>query len=148
MNLYQYVAYKNPEGAKRVINSYGEKAIRQPDILAKQLAEKVNKHGKEALYRITSVHPDLKLISDYHEVNAPKVEEKKEDKPCTCGKNDYSSADGAEASEVKKVVEDIKRKQEIDSVASASQKTEKSDRTELMIIGAVALIGLALVTRN
>lgn len=147
MNLFQYVAYKNPEGAKRVINSYGEKAIKQPDMLAKQLADKVNKHGKEALYRITSVHPDLKLISDYHEVNQPKKEEK-EDKPCTCGKSDYSNADGGEASEVKKVVEDIKRKQELDSVATASQGKERSDKTELMIIGAVALIGLALVTRN
>lgn len=145
MTIFEYTALKNPEGAKRVVNSFGEKAIRNPQALARQLADKVNKHGEKALYRIASVHPDFKLVSDYVKVNQKDSEEKEEKSSCSCQKENYSNADGND--EVKKAIEDVKRKQELDSVASNSSK-EKSDKTELMIIGAVALIGLALVTRN
>lgn len=137
MTLYEYVAYKNPNGAKRVINSYGAKAIRRPDILARQLADVVNKNGKEALYRIASVHPDKELLTHLVEFNNKKKAEE-ETKSCSCEEKSFLSADGQM---IKDAVEDLKRSNE-------KSDSGKSDKTELMIIGAVALIGIALVMKN
>ena len=141
MTIYEYVAYKNPIGAKTVLNSFGEKAVPRPDILARQLANAVNKHGKDALYRIASVHPDLQLVTEY---NKQALKPKEEDKPCGCEKKEslFSSAEGQE---IKKAVETISLKQD---ALSNSQKEPKSDKTELMIIGAVVLVSLALVMKR
>ena len=145
MTIYEYVAAKNPIGAKNVLNSFGEKAVPRPDILARQLANCVNKHGKNALYRIAAVHPDLKLVSEYH-----KESTKNEHTPCECDKckmmdkeQIFSSADGQE---VKKTIEDIKNKQA--EMLNAPKESTKSDSKELMIVGAVVIIALALVMKK
>jgi hypothetical protein len=70
MTIYQYIAYKNPMGAKKVLDSFGMRATRQPEVLARQLAGAVNRHGEQAMYRIASVHPDLELITEFNEYNA------------------------------------------------------------------------------
>tara|TARA_R110000787_G_scaffold44415_9_gene109032 strand:- start:448 stop:885 length:438 start_codon:yes stop_codon:yes gene_type:complete len=143
MTIYHYIAYKNPNGAKNVLNSFGEKAIRKPEILAEQLANTVRKHGKEALFRIASVHPDLKLVSEYNKV-ATKNDEPKE-KPCSCDKEKESLFSSAEGQDIKKSVELLTQKQnQIDN----SPKEQKSDSKELMIVGAVVVIALALVMKK
>lgn len=145
MTIYEYVALKNPIGAKTVLNSFGEKAVPRPDILARQLADSVKKHGKDALYRIASVHPDLNLLSEYY-----KQSTKNDHTPCECEKCQvtasepvFSSADGQE---VKKAVEEIKTKQDV--IANTPKEASKSDSKDLMIIGAVAVIALALVMKK
>tara|TARA_R110002020_G_scaffold468211_1_gene692325 strand:+ start:132 stop:575 length:444 start_codon:yes stop_codon:yes gene_type:complete len=147
MNLYEYVAVKNPVGAKTVLNSFGVKAVRRPDILSRQLANSVNKYGKEALFRIAAIHPDLQLVTEYNKAVAVNNGESNE-KYCQCGKKKeekeslFSSAEGQE---IKKAVEDLSLK--TDSLANTPKET-KSDKTELMIIGAVVLVGLALVMKK
>lgn len=146
MTLYHYVAEKNPIGAKKVLNSFGEKAVPRPDILAKQLANCVNQHGKECLYRIAAVHPDLDLVSQYY-LQATRNEHT----PCECDKctkeaekeSVWASADGQE---IKKTVEEIKNKQEAQN--GNAPKTEKSESKDLMILGVVAVIALALVMKK
>jgi hypothetical protein len=145
MTIYEYVATKNPIGAKTVLNSFGEKAVPRPDILAKQLANAVNKHGKDALFRIASVHPDMQLISEYNkQVN--KSSEAVEEKSCGCEKKEVESLfSSAEGQEIKKAVETLSLKQD---TLSNTPKESKSDSKDLMIIGAVAVIALALVMKK
>ena len=145
MNLYEYVAVKNPVGAKNVLNSFGEKAVPRPDILARQLANSVNKYGKDALFRIASVHPDIQLISEYNK-QANKVSDAENEKTCSCKKETAESLfSSAEGQEIKKAVEDLSQKQ---SALANSPKESKSDSKDLMIIGAVVLVALALITKK
>lgn len=150
MTIYEYVALKNPIGAKTVLNSFGEKAVRRPDILAKQLANSVNKYGKEALYRIASVHPDLRLVTEYNKQSIALEEVAKgegKEKPCGCEKEKEKESlfSSAEGQEIKKAVEDLSLKT---NTLANTPKEQKSDKTELMIIGAVVLVGLALVMKK
>lgn len=145
MTIYEYVAAKNPIGAKTVLNSFGEKAVPRPDILARQLANAVNKHGKDALFRIASVHPDMQLISEYNKQTA-QVNEVEEGKSCGCDKEKSDSIfSSAEGQEIKKAVETLSLKQ--DALATPP-KEPKSDSKDLMIIGAVVVVALALVMKK
>ena len=146
MTLYEYVAVKNPIGAKTVLNSFGEKAVPRPDILAKQLANAVNKYGKDALFRIASVHPDMQLISEYNK-ESNKSKDVVEEKSCGCkDKKEESIFSSAEGQEIKKAVETLSLKQDAQSNIPKESKT--SDSKDLMIIGAVAVIALALVMKK
>jgi|TARA_R110000796_G_scaffold71585_7_gene162472 hypothetical protein len=148
MTIYEYVATKNPIGAKTVLNSFGEKAVPRPDILAKQLANAVNKHGKDALFRIASVHPDMNLISEYNKQVSKNndVVEAVEEKSCGCKEKEVESLfSSAEGQEIKKAVENLSLKQD---TLSNTPKESKSDSKDLMIIGAVAVIALALVMKK
>jgi hypothetical protein len=147
ITIYDYIALKNPNGAKSVLNSFGEKAVRKPDILARQLANTVNKHGKEALFRIASVHPDSSLITEYNKQSNLSVESTKEDKPCGCekGKDKESLFLSAEGQEIKQAVEKLSLKQD---ALTNTPRESKSDSKDLMIIGAVVLVALALVMKK
>jgi hypothetical protein len=136
ITLYEYVADKNPNGAKNVLNSFGKKAVRRPDILAQQLADLVNQRGKEALYRIASVHPDLELISHHNEYKQSQAEK------AQAKDSIFSSAEGQE---IKRAVDDLKRNHQ---APVSTPQAEKSEKAELMIIGAVVLVGLALVLKK
>ena len=146
--LYHYVAAKNPVGAKNVLNSFGEKAVPRPDILASQLANCVNRHGKDCLYRIAAVHPDLELVSEYY-----KHATQNENTPCGCdkGKSEDETKsvwDSADGQEIKKTVEEIKNKQSTQNTNNQTPKEKESQSRDLMIIGAVAVIALALVMKK
>ena len=140
MNIYNYVALKNPHGAKDVINSFGKKAIRQPEALAKQLADTVNRHGKEALRRIAAVHPDLELLTAFNE----NEQSKSKDKPCKCNDKEKSSFSSADGQAIKQAVEEISKKQDLSNNTPKEQPV-KTDNTNIMILGAVAILGLALI---
>ena len=138
MTIYEYVAQKNPIGAKNVLNSFGHKAVPRPDILARQLANSVNQYGKEALYRIAAIHPDLELIEHYLDHSESK---EAKSKTVEAEKSLFSSAEGQE---IKRAVEDIKNNQN----SKNNAPKEKSEKTELLIIGAVVLVALALVLKK
>jgi flagellar hook-basal body complex protein FliE len=131
--------------AKKVLDSFGMKAVRKPDVLARQLADAVNRHGKQAMYRIAAVHPDLELITQFNEYNAQK--ENKSDS-CGCKDKDTSLFSSAEGQVIKSAVEDIKRNQEASNQVNSNAKEGRSEKSELMIIGAIALVGLALVLKK
>jgi|10_taG_2_1085330.scaffolds.fasta_scaffold34704_4 hypothetical protein len=137
MNIYEYTAYNNPLGAKKIITHYGEKAIRRPDILARQLAGCVANNGKDALLMVCEVHPDYKLIKDYTEYQA------KKDAKAIKDKNPFANAEGEE---LLASVKEIKDKS--DSSTPSVIPKDKSEKTELLIIGGVILVSLALITKK
>ena len=136
MTIYEYIAYKNPHGAKEVLNNFGIKAIRDPKVLSKQLAYVVSKHGKKGLYHIASAHPDLELITHYNE-----HKNKKTEKPEEKIESPFASAEGQA---IITAVDNIKSNQEM----ARNDKTDKSDKTEMFIIGAVVLVSLALILKK
>lgn len=131
MTIFEYMASANPNGAKNVINSFGKKANRNPVILAKQLAMCVNKHGQSALYQIALNHPDKALITECNMRENEKFEK--------------SPMSNAEGQEVKKLIEDLTDKGSTAPPAPPYVHPKKSESTELFIIGAVAIVGLALI---
>jgi hypothetical protein len=144
MTIFEYIALTNPNGAKNVINHFGEKANRNPRVLAKQVAMMVNKHGQEALFRIAQNHPDKELLKQYFEVQNPS---KKDEEKCGCEKkeNIWSSAEGQA---LKEKVQEISTKQDISNSQPKVDNNGKSEKTEMLIIGAIALVGLALVLKK
>ena len=133
MTIFEYMASANPNGAKNVINSFGKKANRNPEILAKQLAMCVNKHGQSALYQIALNHPDKALITECN----MRENEKSEESPMS----------NAEGQELKKLIEDLTDNRRGYKAPTISDRESKktSESTELFIIGAVAIVGLALI---
>jgi hypothetical protein len=135
MNLYQYTAYSNPLGAKKIVNHYGELAVRRPDILSRQLAKCVTNHGKEALLMICSIHPDLELINQYTEHRANKeADELKKTNP-------FLSADGEK---LIKDIEEIKSKSEEKKV----EPTQKNEKAELLMILGFITVSLAIIMKK
>ena len=130
-------------GAKKVLDSFGMRATRKPEVLARQLADAVNRHGEQAMYRIASVHPDLELITEFNEYNA-----KREAKADSSKEKETSLFSSAEGQAIKSAVEDIKRRQEFSNMVGNTPKEVRSEKTELLIIGAIALVGLALVLKK
>lgn len=136
MNIYQYTAFQNPQGASRVIGSYGLQPSRDPRQLGYQLAYVVAKGGEPALVEVAKIHPDFALIQENVEPKAPLLEllEKKTEKtPAnTCGC--HSNANG------------------FFNANGATMKSEVSGRlnpnlSEIIVTGGIALIGLALVLK-
>ena len=59
MNVYEYVAESNPQGAERIMNSFNYDAIDAPDMGLSQLVDKV---GEPALQKVMENHPDKDII--------------------------------------------------------------------------------------
>jgi hypothetical protein len=143
MTIFDYIAYSNPLGAKQVLDSFGMRATRKPEILARQLANCVNQHKAEAMFRIAAIHPDRELITEFNAHNQPKEIETKSSND----KEEVSLFSSAEGQAIKSAVEDLKRNQEISNQVGGSREP-KSEKSELLIIGAIALVGLALVLKK
>ena len=128
MNMYFYIALKNPNGAKQVINSYGQRAIRNPKALAGQLAECVNRNGREALDRVAMIHPDRTLFVASHREDNPMSEA-------------FSRVDGQAL------------KAEVDALRNGTNSEQKGankegSKLDTMVMAGVILIGLALVLKK
>ena len=89
MNIYQYTAINNPNGAREVVESYGLRADRKN--LGKQLALCVAKNGADALNRVASVHPDLPLFQKQIDTFKEKYKKEFESKD---DKSNFSNMDG------------------------------------------------------
>jgi hypothetical protein len=134
MNIYQYTAINNPNGAREVVESYGLRADRKN--LGKQLALVVAKNGEEALSKVASVHPDLPLFQkqiDNFKEKYKKEFESKEDK------SNFSNMDG------QMIKQEITRLN--DNVSNASG-SDKDASHKLLIIGGILVIGLAIIFKK
>jgi hypothetical protein len=135
MNIYQYTAINNPNGARAVIESYNLRPENKK--LSRQLAYVVLKNGEEALNKVASIHPDLglfqKQIDDYKE----KIKKDCEDKTSS-----FSSADGQS---IKAEITSLK-----DSVNGSKQVAPDGGKSkaELLIIGGIIVIGLAIIFKK
>ena len=135
MNIYQYTATNNPNGAREVIESYGIRAEKKK--LSRQLAYVVSKNGEEALNKVASIHPDLglfqKQIDDYKE----KIKKDCEDKTSS-----FSNADGQS---IKAEITSLKSS--MDGSKQVVPDSGKS-KAELLIIGGIIVIGLAIIFKK
>lgn len=133
MNIYQYTALNNPNGARQVVESYSIRPDKK--LLPKQLAFVVAKHGEEALSRVASIHPDLPLFQKQIDGFKEKIKKEHEEK------NIFSNANGQQ---IKDEISKLK-----DSFHNADGDKDKSkNKYELFIIGGVIILGLAIVFRN
>ena len=131
MNIYQYTAINNPNGARQVVESYGIRADRK--LLPKQLAFVVAKNGEDALNKVASIHPDLPLFQK--QIDGFKDKYKKDSEE----KSNFSNANGQQ---IKDEIKSLK-----DSVTAPKEDTGKG-KYELLIIGGIIVLGLAIVFRN
>jgi hypothetical protein len=136
MNYYHYLALENPNGVASILSEYGIKPSRNVNQLSKQLTQCVNRHGEDCLYKTTLIHPDRELMLDAFKVEIEKEKPKKEEVSNACGCSNFSNAN-ANGQEIKKVVENIGFS---NAIGDAQNK-----KTELLIVGGVVLIALALI---
>jgi len=134
MNIYQYTAINNPNGSREVVESFGIQADRRQ--LAKQLAMVVAKHGNEALSLMASVHPDFSLFQK--QIDDFKEKIKSDCKGSSSDKELFSNADGQQ---IKNEISSLK-----DSVNSP--KEDSKGKNDLLIIGAILVIGLAIIYKQ
>jgi hypothetical protein len=136
MNYYNYLALENPNGVAMLLQEYGIKPARNVKQLSKQLTHCVSKHGEECLFKTTLIHPDRELMMDAFKVEMEKENPKKEECSNACGCSNFSNAN-ANGQDIKKVVEQIGF---TNAIGDATNK-----KTELLIVGGVVLIALALI---
>jgi LPXTG-motif cell wall-anchored protein len=134
MNVYQYTALNNPQGSTNMVESYGIRAIRHPKHLAKQLALVVAKHRDSALGKLAEIHPDVPLFQK--QIDDFKVKIKSESE-----KNNSSFSNFIDGQTIKSDIASLQDK------VSTTPETGKS-KTELLIIGGVIVIGLAIIFKK
>lgn len=136
MNVYEYTASKNPKGASQLVQEYNLRPERHPRGLARQLSYCVERDRANALTKLASIHPDNGLF--YGIVQEVKtgyekqlVEQKSElDKM-------FSNMNGQEIkSEIAQLKSDLPK------------QTDQSKKTEILMIGAVIIISLALILKK
>jgi len=71
--VYDYVAIKNPQGAKQICEAFGYRVTNSRD-MSQNLKTLVNNEGEEAIKMIMDFHPDKEIILDYF--GTPKTEQK------------------------------------------------------------------------
>lgn len=138
MNVYEYVAVNNPYGAKSVIEDYGMKAVPNNKVLAKQLAALVSKYKDDALNKIAHIHPDLPLFqAQFDELKARYENDSKQ--------KDVSHFANIDGQTIKSDIASIK-----DRISMSNDKgvDHSKHRQELLIIGAIMVIGLAIIFKK
>jgi hypothetical protein len=135
MNLYQYTATRNPMGSKAVVESYGLRADRKS--LGKQLASIVARHGDKGLKSVSDIHPDLPLFQKQIDDFKSKIKEDHEGSKSS----GFSNIDGQT---IKNDISALK-----DKVSSkVSDEAEGKSKIELLIIGGVIVVALAIILKK
>jgi len=132
MNIYEYIARSNPQGARMVIQQFGYR-ITDNRKMGDNLRMLVAQEGEPALREIAKLHPDRDLILEV-------FNEPKEEKPCSCkDKDNFIGADATLSSAV---------------LANNQQQNQASDSTKLamqtntLVFLASALIITALIVNK
>lgn len=126
MNIYDYVAWNDRNGASQIVHYYGLRPSNNPQGLAKQLALCVTKHKQEALDKVIEIHPDFAVIEEKVKESQPVMQT--HSNACGCSScNGYSNADG--------------------QTMKSDVRAKMGDKTELLITGGIILIGLAMVLK-
>jgi len=133
MNIYQYTALNNPRGTHELLISHGIRAHQNPKVMAKQLAQMVKSGREPALRRLADIHPDMGLFQEI--LDGYKEKYKKE---CLSQRNsEYANADGqALKSEMANLQGEVRN------------STDKDKSKELLIMGGVIVLGLALILKK
>jgi hypothetical protein len=133
MNRYEYVALTNPRGASKMVSMYNLTPDRNPRVLAKQMAYCVSRDPEQAKFIFAKIHPDRDVFEQ--EINTIKAALDNDRNKLT---EMFSNMNGQA---MKREVEQLKNF-DGDSTASSNK------RSELLIIGGIILISLALVLKK
>lgn len=128
MTIFEYTAINNPNATAQVVSHYGMKPDRR--FLAKQLATCVARDRQNGEEVLSSIHPDLPLFQKQVDKLKGKWKSESEAKE----KELFSNFLGFGSN-----------KQETPKV---EVKEESKSKQELMIIGGVILIGLAIIFKK
>lgn len=138
MTIYDYCAYKNPQGAAKVISSFGMQPVRtNPKDLGRQLAFCAKRNGGEALRRIILIHPDRELFEFERKQLANKEESKSNASGCGC-----SNANGEEKSA--SILETV----EVEKIRASNEKESKLLSQNNLVIGGMIVLGLAIIMKK
>ena len=88
VDIYTYIAYSDPYGARALISSHGYALADDsddPESLAQQLTELVADNGEPALIKLLKMHPDRDAILEYC-ADQESAGGKDEKKGCGCDK--------------------------------------------------------------
>jgi hypothetical protein len=136
MNIYQYTAINNPNGAREIVESYGIRADKKG--LSQQLASVVARNGQDALNKVAMIHPDLGLFQQQIDMFKEKIKKEHEDKSSNSNSN-FWNMDGQM---IKQEISDLKNN------VSNANGNEKGGDHKLLIIGGILVIGLAIVFKK
>ena len=138
MNIYQYTAINNPNGAREIVESYGIRADKKG--LSQQLASVVARNGQDALNKVAMIHPDLSLFQQQIDMFKEKIKKEHEDKSSNSNSNsNFWNMDGQM---IKQEITALK-----DHVSNANG-SEKGGDHKLLIIGGILVIGLAIIFKK
>ena len=133
MNIYEYIARSNPQGARMVIQQFGYR-ITDKRKMGDNLRMLVAQEGEPALREIAKLHPDRDLILEV-------FNEPKEEKPCSC-KDKNENFLGADATLSSAVLANTQQQNQ------ASDSTKLAMQTNTMLFLATSLILVALIVNK
>lgn len=128
MNVYQYIAYSNPDAANQLCNKYGYFQIQSEEELAYCLQSIVARKGESAFKEIMELHPDKDVVLELFEKKLPEPEpvtvrpimEQERRRDCSCMLN----ADGTQSQQGQNIV----------------------SQTNLMILAAAMIVSISIIS--
>jgi hypothetical protein len=141
LDIYDYIAQVRPNEAEAICNKYGWslQGMESADDLANCLQNLIAEEGQPALADLAGIHPDRDLIIEVYNGQTAQVPlaSAPASSGCGCAK---CKGNGGGSSVTDKIM----------SAAGAAQSAASSffHQSNLMIIGGVVLIGLALVLKS
>lgn len=135
--FFNYMAMEAPLDSQAFVKRYGIEPSNDEMALAQQLQYIVEEGGEPALKQLALIHPDKELLFQTNSFASPNNNFSNASGNCGsyqngCGCGGYSSANGQSI------------KTELDRAINGT----KRDNTELLIIGGVVLISLALIFKG
>lgn len=134
MTTYQYVALNNPQGAANMVQVYNLRPDRHPKALAAQMEYCVQRDGERARSLLSQIHPDFQLFQSQIE-NVKQTADKQIAEKESKLQELFSNMNGQAM------------KAQVENMNNIEGQT-KNNRTELLMIGGIILIGLALVLKR
>lgn len=133
MNVFEYVAENNPSGAAQMVQVYNLTPERNRRMLARQVAYCVKRDRVHALKTLAKIHPDADLFTS-------EIEEVKQG---------YQKKIDESQSKLNELFSNINgQAQKSDATQVLSPEALQSKKSELLMIGGIIIISLALILKK
>lgn len=145
MTVYDYIAQRNPNGARNVLSQFGyslkyPKQAQNAKYMGNNLLQLVQREGEPALRAIMDIHPDKGVIMETFQAE--------ESKDCGCHKNNgnsnqYMNFDGMKDSILASAV--IQSQNNSNNSANNNESNKLSAQSSAMIIAGSIFIATSIV---